>query len=600
MSQAFRNACRAMGITLQPAHEGSPWEKGTVETSFSAVGTLFAQYVAGYAGSSVERRGKNPDDGAAWSIAELQDLLDEWLVTTWQARPHAGLFHPLMPGRELTPNEMYAALVETAGYVPVPLAASDYVELLPAAWRKVNAYGVKIGNRTYDCKALTPCRRQHSGVNARNGLWEVHFDPHDVTRVWVRDHLGDGGWILAPWTHLRAAPAPFGEQAWDHARKMLARRGQDPVTEAEIARAAAALPGKAEQGPPRGSEERRDRKAAPGPGRQPPPARRCRKEQRSPQASRIRRHGMTAKTTTAPWRRSFPWASSTPARRRRNGGEQPVPGRPTAWQPRPGRRAARAGHDARGLAAVRRYPARQLRAAAGQPVGGPVRPGQAGIRRGTAQLPLRDDHRGDDGCPRGRPAGPAAHPAEPPGDQRPPGPHRVRSADHRQDHRPQAARPHSRADGPRALSLPAGRPDPGRLRDHPAQGLAPQARHGVRPFPRPSPGQAWLQHHRYRRCRLPGHARSPGGPRTSGRTAQPEPRSRRGRGHVGPPQVFHRAPASYFRLCRHRSRAPAVHRRPRKADRRPLRPGQHRRLSLRRRVESAGRHPGNRAAAPPP
>src|SRR5712691_11370058 len=167
--------------------------KGSVETSFSAVGTLFTQYVAGYTGSSVERRGKNPDDGAAWSIAALQDLLDEWLVTTWQARPHAGLFHPLMPGRELTPNEMYAALVETAGYVPVPLAASDYVELLPAAWRKVNAYG---------------------------------------------------------------------EQAWDYARKMLARRGQDPVTEAEIARAAAALLDKAEQGPPRGSEERRDRKAA--------------------------------------------------------------------------------------------------------------------------------------------------------------------------------------------------------------------------------------------------------------------------------------------------------------------------------------------------
>ena len=45
MSQAFRSACRAMGITLQPAHEGSPWEKGSVETSFSAVGTLFTGYV---------------------------------------------------------------------------------------------------------------------------------------------------------------------------------------------------------------------------------------------------------------------------------------------------------------------------------------------------------------------------------------------------------------------------------------------------------------------------------------------------------------------------------------------------------------------------
>ena len=107
MSQAFRNACRAMGISLQPSHEGSPWEKGTVETSFSAVGTLFAQYVAGYVGSSVERRGEHAERDAAWSMLELQELLDEWLVAVWQNRPHDGLRHPLMPGKALTPNEMY-------------------------------------------------------------------------------------------------------------------------------------------------------------------------------------------------------------------------------------------------------------------------------------------------------------------------------------------------------------------------------------------------------------------------------------------------------------------------------------------------------------
>lgn len=84
MSQAFRNACRAMGINLQPSHEGSPWEKGTVETSFSAVGTLFAQYVAGYVGSSVERRGKDAEAGAVWSMLELQELLDEWLVVEFR------------------------------------------------------------------------------------------------------------------------------------------------------------------------------------------------------------------------------------------------------------------------------------------------------------------------------------------------------------------------------------------------------------------------------------------------------------------------------------------------------------------------------------
>jgi putative transposase len=173
MSQTFRNACRAMGINVQPAHKGSPWEKGTVETSFSALGSLFAQHVAGYAGNSVENRGKDAGRDAVWPVTELQELLDEWILH-WQNRPHDGLRHPLMPGRALTPNEAYAALVEVAGYAPVPLSEDDYIELLPATWRTVNSYGVKIGHRRYDCGALNPYRRQHSGVTAKKGLWEVH------------------------------------------------------------------------------------------------------------------------------------------------------------------------------------------------------------------------------------------------------------------------------------------------------------------------------------------------------------------------------------------------------------------------------------------
>lgn len=54
--------------------------KGAVERSFGSVATLFAQYAAGHAGSCVERRGKNAGQAAAWSILELQDLLDEWIV----------------------------------------------------------------------------------------------------------------------------------------------------------------------------------------------------------------------------------------------------------------------------------------------------------------------------------------------------------------------------------------------------------------------------------------------------------------------------------------------------------------------------------------
>ena len=248
LSQAFQAACRAMGVTFQPTHEGSPWEKGAVERTFASIASLFAQYVAGYVGRSVDRRGNNADQEAVWSMVELQDLLDEWIVAHWQNRPHDGLRHPLTPGAALTPNEQYAALLEVAGYVPAPLAAEDYLELLPVTWRVINAYGIKINHRTYDCSALNPYRGQSSGVAAQKGRWAVHYDPYDVTRVWLRNHH-DGGWITVAWTHLRNTPAPFGEAAWSQAREILARRGSDRVTETEIADAVDALLDRAEHGP---------------------------------------------------------------------------------------------------------------------------------------------------------------------------------------------------------------------------------------------------------------------------------------------------------------------------------------------------------------
>jgi hypothetical protein len=248
LSRAFRAACQAMAINFQPTHPGSPWEKGVVERSFGAAASLFAQHVAGYVGRSVDRRGAHAERGAVWSLAELSDLLDEWIVAVWQNRQHDGLRHPLTPGAALSPNEAYAALIEVAGYVAVPLGAEDYLELLPATWRVINAYGVKINHRTYDCDALNPYRRQDSGVASQRGRWEVHHDPYDVTRVWVRNHH-DGGWITVPWTHLRSAPAPFGEQAWACAQDMLARRGGDQPTETEIASAVAGLLDRAEAGP---------------------------------------------------------------------------------------------------------------------------------------------------------------------------------------------------------------------------------------------------------------------------------------------------------------------------------------------------------------
>jgi hypothetical protein len=142
----------------------------------------------------------------------------------------------------LTPNEKYTALVAAAGYLPVTLTGEDYVELLPVKWRRITDDGVQIDNRTYNDGLLGPYRGQHSGVVAKRGRWEVHYDPYDVSQVFVRT---PDGWITVPWTHLPMVAAPFAD--FRHARR-LAGTG---ATETEVARVLDELLTRAEHGPDR-------------------------------------------------------------------------------------------------------------------------------------------------------------------------------------------------------------------------------------------------------------------------------------------------------------------------------------------------------------
>ncbi|WP_030948241.1 Mu transposase C-terminal domain-containing protein [Streptomyces sp. NRRL S-646] len=246
VSHNFRASCRFLEIDFQPTHKGSPFEKGHIEKMLGSVATMFAQFLPGHTGRNTDHRGRHPEEENLWSLPELQDLLDEWIVAHWQNRPHEGLRDPDHPGRLFTPNQKYAALVEACGYVPVALSGQDYIELLPAAWRAVNSYGIRINNRTYDAPELGPMRRRDSGITAKRGLWEVHRDPYDVSRVWVRNHRGDGEWVQATWKYLNRAPVPFGDLAWDHVSHQLPK-----ATEEELAEAVAALLTRAHAGPTR-------------------------------------------------------------------------------------------------------------------------------------------------------------------------------------------------------------------------------------------------------------------------------------------------------------------------------------------------------------
>lgn len=232
VSASFTAACDSLGVSVQPAPPANGPAKGHVERTFLTIGHRFSQYVAGYTGSDVTQRGTGVEDEACWTLPQVQDLLDEWLVTDWQHRRHASLRHPLAPKLAVSPNEMWAALVGVTGYVPVLLSEDDYVELMPVKRLGINDYGIRFDYRTYDHDVLNPHRGHKS--TAGDGMWEIHHNPYDPQQIWVR--LPDG-WQEVPWIHRERVSLPFTDFTWRHIRAIVERRGDRDEHEQQLAQA---------------------------------------------------------------------------------------------------------------------------------------------------------------------------------------------------------------------------------------------------------------------------------------------------------------------------------------------------------------------------
>ncbi|GAA1934161.1 DDE-type integrase/transposase/recombinase [Streptantibioticus ferralitis] len=260
LSTAFTAACETLGISVQPTPPHAPAAKGIVERTFGTINALLCQHLPGYTGCDVTRRGPDAETEACFSVAQLQDLLDEWLVH-YHHRPHEGLRHPTLPKKALTPNQMWAALIAVAGYVSLPLSGNDYLELLPVRWQAITERGIRIDHRTYDADVLAPYRGQPSPITARGGKWEVHTDPHDARQIWVR--LPDGHLTEVPWIHRDHIHQPFNTATWQHIKTITTRHGDRDRHEADLADALDQLMRRAHTGTATPSEQRLLARTAP-------------------------------------------------------------------------------------------------------------------------------------------------------------------------------------------------------------------------------------------------------------------------------------------------------------------------------------------------
>jgi hypothetical protein len=235
-------------IDVQPARERTATDKAIIESTFNAIKRRFSQYVVGYTGSDLARRGKHVEDGPLWSLNELQDLLEEWIALDWQQKPHSGLRSPFLPGLKVSPNRMYATLVAAEGHTPLPLTPRENRKLLPFKRLRVTDKGVTIDNRTYNSEALQEYKNRHSGLPGQGKRWQIRYSPYAPRFVWLWDHR-EKDWVEAEFTHQRLIGDAWTQWTWEQATLAVLEDGGSKEDQRRIAREVSALRERARRGP---------------------------------------------------------------------------------------------------------------------------------------------------------------------------------------------------------------------------------------------------------------------------------------------------------------------------------------------------------------
>jgi putative transposase len=214
-SATFEGACIAFGITIVLAPPRAATGKPHVERNFGTMSTDFATWLEGSTGNAVHNRGAK--DTPTLTLESVRLAFDVWITTVYLNKRHGGLQSTLFPGREWTPNQMYAALFEVGPGVQLPFRAEEFLELLPSQPRVIGKEGIRHDNRVYDSPLLADLRqRSQTGAPAgslRARKFDVHFDPFNTSAVWVK-HPDTEEWI----------------ECWD---KSIDERGGWMVTETE-------------------------------------------------------------------------------------------------------------------------------------------------------------------------------------------------------------------------------------------------------------------------------------------------------------------------------------------------------------------------------
>lgn len=226
-SRAFRDACRRLDITVQPARPAKGSDKAHIERFFATVDEQFVAQLSGYTGPNILARGEHPERDAWYQTQQLEAELGFWIASYYQRQEHDGCDLGPDCHLRLSPNDMYDMSIARSGFLQVPASADLYFELLPSLALKVQHYGVDaFGLPPYDDEVLDAYRDQPSGIGGEVGdRYIFRYDPRDLGHLYFRDDLGDGHYHAVAWSGRHDDDGPMGELVLTHSKRILRARG---------------------------------------------------------------------------------------------------------------------------------------------------------------------------------------------------------------------------------------------------------------------------------------------------------------------------------------------------------------------------------------
>ncbi|MFI6567092.1 transposase [Streptomyces sp. NPDC050534] len=239
VSEHFTEVCDRLHIARRPARKRTAPDKPLIERFFITLAHRFSQHVLhGWQGRSHKKRGRGIERMPLYTIAELQQMAQEWVALEYQQTPDAGLCDPFRPGIALSPNDMYAVQVARSGYRAVPLSPAQNRFFLLSQWVTPGKGGFMIDYRTYQPVAQDAGHyreillRGGSKLPGAEGKWECRFNPYRPERVWLYDHTA-GTWVTCDFRLRHLLTDPWTADMWqEHAERHRAAGGSERDEEA--------------------------------------------------------------------------------------------------------------------------------------------------------------------------------------------------------------------------------------------------------------------------------------------------------------------------------------------------------------------------------